>query len=709
MQIASLHLKYKEYDEAEQGLQAALSDPAVKATTESMALLDAIKAAKLADAASAGTASNSPTPAPSLAAPISGNVPSAENTPSPAAIASDEPAGPHRASTPNGPLATPSESPAATASPSADKPAEVLIVEDKVAQKGSSDQVAATEAMIAKLESRLKEETEAAEALRVYERFVERNSMSAEQEQKFAERVAKWKEAVGKKRVRWGNQWITPEAAAQKKVESVSLLAQADAMLAQRNFKEAATLLNRASNFDPNSIRADFTLGLMYSGVGANQPAEADDHFKKVLLRTPGHISALNNLALIEIKMERFPQALNRFTQAAELAPRTPEVTHNVGRVIQEAGLKKLDVPASVLSKFIKLYTDLTQIGQAPPSNPSVGWMNMPMYLPERERSPGASSEPASADQLVLFGSGSGFVVSPGYVLTNRSVVRDEELGMVEAIRVRDPADPTQLRELPATVVAISADHDLALVKCGQVQSAALHLSSVVPPRGAEILTLGFPTSAFMNRKLRDVRAVITGSPEESNGHHLLFEAERNGISGGPVLSQSGEAVGLISSRYKIKGSRKSVAVIPSMIAASFVKVALPNFASAAGLPAETDWPDVTARATPSTVALLCYHRAVPVGANPEEQKGTNRGSRALEDILCSKCNGTSLVPCPNKGCIKGSVSRKETYSEVIGTVQKRTINKTRFVSEECPVCDGRARVDCRACDRGRDPSLSGR
>lgn len=708
MQIASLHLKYKEYDQAEQSLQAALSDPAVKSTTEAMTLLDKIKAAKLADATSAGTASSSP--APSLDVPATGNVPSVEGTPSPAAIASEDPAGSSSASAPNGQLSTPSESPAAIPNQSIEKPAEVLIVEDKGVQRSTTDKVAATEAMIAKLESRLKEESEAAEALKVYERFVERHSMSAEQEQKFADRVAKWKEAIGKKLVRWGNQWITPEAAAQKKAESVNLLAQADAMMRQRNFKEAATLLNRASNFDPNSIRADFTLGLMYSGVGANQPTEADEHFRKVLLRTPGHISALNNLALIEIKMERFPQALNRFTQAAELTPRTPEVTHNVGRVIKEAGLKKLDVPASVLSKFIKLYTDLTQIGQAPPSNPSVGWMNMPMYLPERERPPGAASEAPSADQLVLFGSGSGFVVSPGYVLTNRSVVRDEELGMVEAIRVRDPADPTQLRELPATVVAISADHDLALVKCGQVQSAALRLSSVVPPSGAEILTLGFPTSAFMNRKLRDVRAAITGSPEESNGHHLIFEAELNGISGGPVLSQSGEAVGLISSRYKIKGSRKSVAVIPSMIAASFVKVALPNFASDAGLPAETDWPDVTARATPSTVALLCYHRSIPVGTNPEQrQKGTNGRSLALEDTLCSKCNGSSLVPCPNKGCIKGSVSRKETYSEVIGTVQKRTINKTRFVSEECPVCDGRARVDCRACDRGRDPSLRGR
>ena len=109
-------------------------------------------------------------------------------------------------------------------------------------------------------------------------------------------------------------------------------------------------------------------------------------------------------------------------------------------------------------------------------------------------------------------------------------------------------------------------------------------------------------------------------------------------------------------------------------------------------------------------MALLCYHRAVPVGANPvQQQKGTSGQLRALEDTLCSMCNGTSLVPCPNKGCIKGSVSRKETYSEVVGVTNKRTVNKTRFVNEECPVCDGKARLDCRACDRGRDPSLRGR
>ena len=711
MQIASLHLKYKEYDQAEQGLQVALSDPAVKATTESMALLDAIMAAKRADATSAATASNPAVPSHStpLDSPTLSNVPTVEGANSPTAIAGEDLARPSNPSLPTQKSSSDPESHASAPGSLAGNPVEVLIVDDKAAQTSPSDRVAATEAMIAKLESRLKEESEAAEALKVYERFVERHSMSAEQEQKFADRVVKWKEAIGKKLVRWGNQWITPEAAAQKKAESANLLAQADAMMQQRNIKEAATLLNRASNFDPNSIRADFTLGLMYSGVGANQPTEADEHFKKVLLRTPGHISALNNLALIEIKLERFPQALNRFTQATELAPRTPEITHNVGRVIKEAGLKKLDVPASVLSKFNKLYTDLTQIGQAPPSNPNIGWMNMPMYLPERERPPGASSEATPADQLVLYGSGSGFVVSPGYVLTNRGVVRDEKLGMVEVIRVRDPADPSQLRELPAIVVAISADHDLALVKCGPVQPTTLRLSSAVSASGAEIVTLGFPTSALANRKLRDVRASITASPEESNGHHLIFDAELNGISGGPVLTKSGQAAGLVSPQYKIKGSRKSVAVIPSPVVASFVKAVIPDFASEAAPAVELDWPDVTARATPATVALLCYHRAVPVGTNPEQQKGTNGRLLALEDTLCSKCNGSSLVPCPNKGCIKGSISRKETYSEVIGTVQKRTINKTRFVSEECPVCDGRARLDCRACDRGRDPTLRGR
>jgi Trypsin-like peptidase domain len=391
-------------------------------------------------------------------------------------------------------------------------------------------------------------------------------------------------------------------------------------------------------------------------------------------------------------------------------------VTHNVGRLLKEAALKKLDVPPSILKKFERLYASLTQNGQSPPSSPTVGWLYMPMYLPERERLGQAAAEGSYANRLILSGAGSGVVVAPGLVLTNRSVVRDDEMGMVEQVRLRDPADPAQRRELPASLVAISEEHDLALLKCDSLQSPASHFSLVSPAVGTEIVALGFSTASTESRKVKTTKASITSTAEESNGLHLLFEMETGGVRGGPVLQKSGEFCGLISPQYKIKGSSKLAAVIPSSTVNAFLKAALNEAESSAepgvadGAAVELDWNDAITRGVASSIAVHCYHRAVPLATTAEHHQQTSDGRlTSLEDILCSMCNGTHEAACPHKTCNKGVVTRRENYTEMVGTTQKQKINKVRYVPEACPVCDGKGHVKCQACSNGKDPTLRGR
>ena len=617
VKIASLYLKYKEYDNAEKVLQDVLSDPTVSVTAEALALLEVIKAEKHADVASATPAEQPQSPPQPIATqPVVPSLPStvaAPGVPSGAVSNTAVPIG---------------QPPAAPATPEmkpntpVEKPAEVVVVEDKAAQEAPFVKVPATDEMIAKLEARLQFENEATVALEIYERFVARHALTTKQEKQFTPRLEKWKKLAGQKLVRWGTQWITPESAKQKKAEADELITQALELLKQQNFKEVAKLLERASKIDANGIRADFILGLLNSGVAANHPPTADEHFRKVLARSPRHISALNNLALTEIKLGKFPEALAHFTQASEAAPQTSEINQNLGRLIKEATAKKLIVPASVLPRFSKLYAGLADSGKSQPSDPSVGWLYMPLYLSENERKDTPAEEAGNTGDLVLIGGGSGFVVHPGYVLTNRHVVRDDEFGVFDGLRIMDPADQTNKRELPATVVAISADHDLALVKCVAIKSPAIPLSIAAPRRGTEILALGYPRFDLIGRGLKATRGIITALPEAANEGMLLFDAEVNGgNSGGPVLDKTGAAIGVATAKYNAAIVGNYSGGVPVATVIPFVKTILPGFVSEPMPSVEKGWPDIDAQVAPSTVLLLCYYRSVSVGLNQRDPR----------------------------------------------------------------------------------------
>jgi hypothetical protein len=297
-------------------------------------------------------------------------------------------------------------------------------------------------------------------------------------------------------------------------------------------------------------------------------------------------------------------------------------------------------------------------------------------------------------------------------VLTNRHVVRDNEFGMVEGLKILDPADATHKRELPATVVAISADHDLALVRCEAIKSPAIPFNLSAPKRGMEILVLGYPKSNFIGQGHNATQGTIAALPEDENDGMLLLDAEINGgNSGGPILDKTGAAIGIVTPKYNSAIVENYSTGIPSTTAATFTKTLLPDLAGESG--AEKEWPDVDSRAAPSTVMLLCYYRTVSIGFNKASPTGASKGSRNnFEDTSCSLCNGTGKRPCPQakKGCVKGEITRLEPSTKMAGAgVSKRTVNTMQPVKYQCNACDGHGYVDCGACSKGRDTSVGGR
>ncbi len=135
---------------------------------------------------------------------------------------------------------------------------------------------------------------------------------------------------------------------------------------------------------------------------------------------------------------------------------------------------------------------------------------------------------------------GSGFVVDPrGYILTNEHVVHRAK--SVEVVFQKS-------RTLPATILATDEDHDLALLKVEPQEplpAIAIGNSNDVR-RQQSILVIGFP---FGEDDVTSTSGRIVSIRTEEADRLLVVDAVVNpGNSGGPVLNDRGEAIGIIKS-----------------------------------------------------------------------------------------------------------------------------------------------------------------
>jgi S1-C subfamily serine protease len=135
---------------------------------------------------------------------------------------------------------------------------------------------------------------------------------------------------------------------------------------------------------------------------------------------------------------------------------------------------------------------------------------------------------------------GSGFIVDPrGYILTNEHVIH----------RAKSVKVILQEREtLPATILSVDADHDLALLKvdsAAPLRAIPIGNSSAVA-RQQPVLAMGFP---FGEGAVTSTSGRIVSIRKEGANQRLVTDAVVNpGNSGGPLLNDRGEAIGVVSS-----------------------------------------------------------------------------------------------------------------------------------------------------------------
>jgi S1-C subfamily serine protease len=587
----------------------------------------------------------------------------------------------------------------------------------------------ATTADLRALESTAMSASTAKEALALYQFFGATRPISPAAEQFFKANLQAWEVRAGQGLVRVGEHWVAAAYAAKARQISVQLILEAVEMIKALSFDEAHRRLDLASRYDQNSIAADFTAGLLssISPAKVRSPLTAAKHFEMLLRRTPGYVPALNNLAIAEVRLEQYAEAVQHLREATDRWPVPEEVTQNVARFISEAQLDRIHPTQPVLTEATELYARVARSKEraAAAERPKHGWRYLPLVLPKGEREWLSRLEsPAAESRTVVLGTG--LVVEPQYVLTCRHVIDDPTLGLAEKIELVDPTDSNHERRLPATCVAVDEADDLCLLKCDGLKVPPIALAETLPARGSEVLLLDLLLEGRSGAEFKTMPGLVTalpgqvahlGGPKWLDFSRQLWcdAAVGHRANGGALCDDHGNVLAISSTLYTAAtdASAKEPATttygggVPASSARAFVRSSLPAFGhSQLGGPA-LDWSKVSGKVRPSLVQVATgYRKVVMTIPGKTDASGLNYGSKAsaddiYDDHCCTVCNGRARILCRAPGCPFARL-----HDERLANDPSVTNAPKPSARHTCPSCLGSGYVRCPHCSIGIDPLL---
>ena len=584
-------------------------------------------------------------------------------------------------------------------------------------------------------------------ALLLYKLFLRAPEVSAEEKAIARDDYPTIENLAKEKQVRIGNRWLTPAQVTELRAKEKAFLQEAEAHYSAKKYELAEKSFIAASNVNPDGIQADYRLGIIYA-LAVRHAANAGKHFEKCVSRRRLRLDSLNlversnlaatlnNLAITAVRQRQFLTATKHWATALELGYPSTELLQNVGRFLY---LSKTEVKSSLgshltvtlssieRSNLDALYEELKRTATFDGYDSSIGWLYIPLLSEDstsEEREDPAPAKKTSPDsplfpgdrskskqrELRVVGYGTGFVVAPGVILTNRHVVQD---GDEFQLRGGSP----ELKSLSAKVLRIDKNpqHDLALLRCDECRLPPLALTAQLPPRGSELRLLGYPLPNALGRTLKITRGVVAALPPhegmvgklQEHADDLLYDATINpGNSGGPAIDTRGTVVAVNSAILLPQAVGGGYAAgVTSLDALRFVREAVPNYQP----PEERDamaWEKATEHGAGSTVQIVVLKAPEIYEPADQDTAGSNgtRRTRPLEDPYCLACYGHRVLDCPNNVCANGTV---RAYKKVVETFPNGVqVAKDVPIRVNCKTCGGRSKVDCPFCSSGLDERL---
>jgi S1-C subfamily serine protease len=503
------------------------------------------------------------------------------------------------------------------------------------------------------------------DAIVVWKVFHDDPQTVAEDRAVAAAKIAELKDLAAQKMVRLNKKWVTAAEAdvVRKKADElmrqgVELIKLGQENAFRRKFAEAAAL-------EPETIRADFLTGLIFTLL--RQSDKALPCYQKCLLIDPDNVAALNNVALTSAAKGDWGAAAAAWRKALTLQP-DQRVVHNVGRFLEQSLRANVSGSQSARDGLALAYAELVASGKFEATDETVGWLLLLIeqsdldlhFGKEGNEENRPSPKPPATEDGPVVGGGTGFVVHPGYVLTNAHVAAAD--GTFE-VQLPDG------RLLRAERTAVDEQADLALLKVDELTAPPLRLAPYAVARGTDVMLLGYPEMFTLGASLKAMRGSISSIPDPNFKNRYLYDAVTNsGNSGGPVCDDKANVVAVHAVGINTAG--RYGGGIPSAEVLAFVRRSLPDFKPAEPYDQKLDWPQVDERVSPST--LLIWVR------KKNGKTLTAMGADVIEVPICLFCGGARLVAC--RSCRSGTIVRDG----------QPTV---------CQLCGGDGKVNCGVCN----------
>jgi hypothetical protein len=159
-------------------------------------------------------------------------------------------------------------------------------------------------------------------------------------------------------------------------------------------------------------------------------------------------------------------------------------------------------------------------------------------------------------DEIISASSGSGFAVSSdGYVITNHHVINGCEKVLVH----------TKGDELPVKVITYDPQNDLALLKGDFSPKTVFPLSNSRPELLQDIYVAGYPFGNEISTSVKVTKGIISSLTGLGNNFSniQIDAALQSGNSGGPILDDFGNVVGVAVSKLDAKYMFEEFGIIP--------------------------------------------------------------------------------------------------------------------------------------------------
>lgn len=215
-----------------------------------------------------------------------------------------------------------------------------------------------------------------------------------------------------------------------------------------------------------------------------------------------------------------------------------------------------------------------------------------------------ANALPLWAVDVPPSGTGSGFVVnSGGYLLTCAHVVSDA--GRVTVTLGAKTWD--------ATVLSVDELYDVALLQIPATRLTALPLAdSKAVALGQEARAFGFPLASTLGEDLKVTRGTVAGiSTREAKKIIQVDAAVNPGNSGGPLVNELGEVIGLVNAKLVGEDVTNIGFAVPSNYAKTLLQREGVTFSST-GVATKLDGPALVKLVSPS-VALITVWEKIPL------------------------------------------------------------------------------------------------